>query len=130
MTRSTTKVIRSFNEEVTDLRFTNKLKVVCDWVDCWVMAVVGGRGVAKSSEIQAERILKVMEDMPGAPLAIICDTYVNLQTNIMPAIKEGWKRKGYIEGVHYVSRQRPPEEWLQKCSIIVDDFRHTHFFYN
>lgn len=130
LTRSTTKVIRSFNEEVTDLRFSNKLKVVCDWVDCWVMAIVGGRGVAKSSEIQAERILRIAEDMPGAPLAIICDTYVNLQTNIMPAIKIGWKRKGYFEGVHYVQNERPPEEWLLKCSIIVDDFRHTIFFYN
>ncbi|HLP03852.1 MAG TPA: hypothetical protein VK152_00345 [Paludibacter sp.] len=130
LTRSTTKVIRSFNEQNTDLRFTNKMKVVCDWIDTWTLAVVGGRGMAKSSEIQAERILKVVEDMPGAPLAIICDTYVNLRTNIMPAIKLGWKRKECYQNIHYVQDERPPDEWLDKCSIVVDEFRHTYFFPN
>jgi hypothetical protein len=122
--------IRKIDETVTNIRFTNKLKVVCDWIDCWVMVVIGGRGVAKSSEIQAERVIKVIEDMPGAPVAFVCDTYVNLQTNVLPAVREGMKRKEWHEGIHYVVNQRPPEEWLRKCSIIIDEFKHTIFFYN
>lgn len=130
LTRSTTKTIRSFEPETTEIRYTSHIKIVCDWIDCWTMAVVGGRGVAKSSEIQAERTLRVIEDMPGAPLAFVCDTYVNLATNILPAVKMGWKRKKVFEGVHYVCNQRPPDEWLRKCTVIVDDFRHTIFFSN
>lgn len=130
LTRSTTKTIRNFNESNTEIRFTSNIKIVCDWIDCWTLAVVGGRGVAKSSEIQAERTLRVVDDMPGAPLAFVCDTYINLQTNILPAVKMGWKRKKVFEGVHYVCNQRPPDEWLRKCTIIVDDFRHTIFFSN
>lgn len=130
LTRSTTKQIRNFKSESSEVKFSNPVKVVCDWIDCWTIAIVGGRGVAKSSEIQADRTLRVVEDMPGAPLAFVCDTYVNLQTNIMPAVKMGWKRKHYYEDIHYVCNKRPPDEWLLKCSVIVDDFRHTIFFSN
>jgi hypothetical protein len=130
LTRSTTKIIRKYNEEDSNLKYATNLKIVCDWVNTWVLAVVAGRGAAKSSEIQAQRIISVVEDMPGAPLAFICDTYVNLRTNILPAVKMGMKRKDWHEGVHYVSNQRPPEEWLRKCTVIIDDFSHTMFFYN
>ncbi len=122
--------IRKVHNATTEQRLTNKLKIVCDWIDCWRMVVVAGRGMAKSQEIQAERTIGIVEDMPGAPLAFICDTYVNFTTNILPAVKVGWRRKGYHEGIHYVCNKRPPEEWLRKCAIIVDDFRHTIFWYN
>ena len=122
--------IKKIDTETTELRFTHKLKIVCDWVDTWTLAVVGGRGVAKSSEIQAERTIRVIESMPGAPTAFVCDTYVNFATNILPAVKLGWRRKGYVEGIHYVCNERPPEPWLRQCSIIVDDYKHTIFWYN
>lgn len=124
------KKIRKVDNETTNVRFANKLKVVCDWIDCWVMVVIGGRGVAKSSEIQAERLIKVIEDMPGAPIAFVTDTYVNFQANIRPAILMGLKRKEWYEGIHYMVNKRPPEEWLRRCSIIVDEFKNTMFFYN
>lgn len=122
--------IRRIDTDTSEVRLTNKLKIVCDWIDTWALAVVGGRGLAKSQEIQAERTIKVIEDMPGAPLAFITDTYVNFSTNILPAIKVGWRRKGYHEGIHFICGKRPPEEWLRRCAIIVDDFKHTIFWYN
>lgn len=124
------KKIRKVDIESTDVRFANHLKVVCDWVDPWTLAVVGGRGVAKSSEIQAERTLNVINDMPGAPIAFVCNTYVNLKVNVLPAVREGWKRKGCYEGIHYVCNVRPPEAWLRRSNFIIDEFKNTIFFYN
>lgn len=120
----------NYNKDTSEIRLTHKLKIAVDWVDTWRVVVVAGRGMAKTQEIQAERTLRIVQDMPGAPLAFICDTYVNFSTNILPALKVGWKRKKWYEDIHYVSNKRPPEEWLKRCSIIVDDFKHTIFFRN
>lgn len=122
--------IKNISQEDTELTFSTMLKILVDWIDCWMMVIVAGRGAAKSSEIHASRLMRVVEDMPGAPLAFIADTYVNLSTNILPAVKLGWKRKGWHEGTHYVTNQRPPDDWLKNCSIVVDDFKHTIFFPN
>jgi len=122
--------IRKINEETSKLKLANILKIIIDWIDCWILVVIGGRGLSKSTEIQAERIKNVVFDMPGAPLAFITDTYVNFKTNIFPAIQTGWKRKKWHESIHYVCNQRPPQEWLDKCSIIVNEFEHTIFFWN
>lgn len=124
------KKIRSINSENTSVTFSTLLKIIIDWIDCWVMVVIAGRGAAKSSEIHASRFIRVIEDMPGAPLAFVADTYTNLATNIIPAVKMGWKRKGYIEGIDYVCNTRPPKEWLQKCTVIVDNFKNTIFWNN
>ena len=111
MQKNTPMKIKKINPDDTQLRLTNKLITVCNWIDAWTIAVVGGRGLAKSQEIQAERTIRVIEDMPGAPTAFITDTYVNFKTNILPAVKIGWRRKGYVEGIHYVQDKRPPQDW-------------------
>jgi hypothetical protein len=122
--------VKKINEESSDIRLANVLKVIIDWIDAWILAVVAGRGMSKSTEIQAQRIMSIVQDMPGAPFAFICDTYVNFRANIFDAIKTGWKRKGWTEGIHYVCFQQPPKEWLRKCSIIVSEFDHAIFFWN
>lgn len=122
--------IKKIDQNNTNIQLTNKLIAVCNWIDPWTLVVIGGRGLAKSQEIQAERVTKIIEDMPGAPLAFITDTYVNFVTNILPALKIGWKRKKYFEGIHYVCDKRPPQEWLNRCSVIVDEFEHTIFWWN
>jgi len=48
----------------------------------------------------------------------------------MPAVQNGWKLNGLIEGVHYIKGKRPPEEWRRRCSVIVDDYRHVYSFWN
>ena len=91
--------------------------------------LVGGRGVAKSTEILAERSIDVIYDMPRSSVAFISDTYVNLQTNIIPAILVGWERKGFYEGTHYVLDQEPPAHWPMPY-VPANFFKHTISTFN
>lgn len=112
------------------VRYGHILQVICDWVDTTVMLMVCGRGTAKSTVIQARRIYRCVKDMPGAPLAIVANTYSNLENNIMPAVYKGWQLMGWIEDVHYIKGKRPPESWRRRCSIIVDEYEHAISFWN
>lgn len=118
--------------DIPDLpvKYGSDALTLCDWIDTTNFVSIGGRGVAKSTVILARRILRCVRLMPGAPLAIVANTYANLVDNIMPAVQNGWKLQGLIEGVHYVKGKRPPEEWSRRCSIIVDDYRHVYTFWN
>lgn len=112
------------------VKFGSQALVLCDWIDTTNLVVVGGRGVAKSTVILARRSERCVRLMPGAPVAIVANTYSNLVDNIMPAVQNGWKLCGLVEGVHYVKGRRPPEEWRRRCSVIVDDYRHVYSFWN
>ncbi|MGM9817180.1 MAG: hypothetical protein ACI304_09040 [Lepagella sp.] len=112
------------------VKFGSSALVMCDWIDTTNMVVIGGRGVAKSTVILARRSARCVRLMPGAPVAIVANTYSNLVDNIMPAVQNGWKLLGMIEGIHYIKGKRPPEEWSRRCSVIVDDYRHVYSFWN
>lgn len=118
--------------EATDIpvKFGSDALIFCDWIDTTNFVSVGGRGVAKSTVILARRSERCVRLMPGAPLAIVANTYSNLIDNIMPAVQNGWKLDGLIEGVHYIKGKRPPEQWRRRCSVIVDDYRHVYSFWN
>lgn len=113
-----------------EVKFGSDALVLCDWIDTTNLVFVGGRGVAKSTVILARRSERCVRLMPGAPVAIVANTYSNLIDNIMPAVQNGWKIIGLVEGVHYVKGKRPPEEWSRRCSVIVDDYRHVYSFWN
>lgn len=113
-----------------DVKFGSEALVLCDWIDTTNLIFIGGRGVAKSTVILARRSHRCVRLMPGAPVAIVANTYSNLVNNIMPAVQNGWKLLGLIEGVHYIKGKRPPEEWRKRCSVIVDDYRHVYSFWN
>lgn len=112
------------------VKFGSDALIFCDWIDTTNFVSVGGRGVAKSTVILARRSERCVRLMPGAPLAIVANTYFNLIDNIMPAVQNGWKLDGLIEGVHYIKGKRPPEQWRRRCSVIVDDYRHVYSFWN
>lgn len=112
------------------VKFGSDALVFCDWIDTTNFIAIGGRGVAKSTVIIARRSVKCVRLMPGAPIAIVADTYSNLVNNIMPAVQNGWKIDDLIEGVHYVKYKRPPLEWQRRCSVIVDDYKHVFSFWN
>lgn len=112
------------------VKFGSDALIFCDWIDTTNFVSVGGRGVAKSTVILARRSERCVRIMPGAPLAIVANTYSNLIDNIMPAVQNGWKLDGLIEGVHYIKGKRPPEQWRRRCSVIVDDYRHVYSFWN
>ena len=123
---------RKWSDTLSDVtvRYGHILQVICDWVDTTVMVTVCGRGTAKSTVIQARRIYRCVQLMPGAPLAIVANTYSNLDNNIMPAVYKGWALMGWIEGVHYIKGKRPPESWRRRCSVIVDEYEHVISFWN
>lgn len=112
------------------VKFGSDALIFCDWIDTTNFVYIGGRGVAKSTVILARRSERCVRLMPGAPIAIVANTYSNLIDNIMPAVQNGWKLNGLIEGVHYIKGRRPPEEWRRRCSVIVDDYRHVYSFWN
>lgn len=112
------------------VRFASEILVLCDWVDTTNLVFIGGRGVAKSTVVLARRSERCVRLMPGAPVAVVANTYSNLIDNIMPAVQNGWKIMGLIEGVHYIKGKNPPEEWRKRCSVIVDDYRHVYSFWN
>lgn len=112
------------------VKFGSDALIFCDWIDTTNFVSIGGRGVAKSTVILARRSERCVRLMPGAPLAIVANTYSNLVDNIMPAVQNGWKLNGLIEGVHYIKGKRPPEDWRRRCSVIVDDHRHVYSFWN
>ena len=113
-----------------DIRYGSYLQQMVTFVNPTNLVVVGGRGVAKSTVVIAHRTLDCVRLMPGAPICIVANTYTNLIDNIMPAVQNGWRLQGLIEGVHYVKGTRPPEEWRKRCSIIVLDYRHAYSFWN
>ncbi|MEI6577706.1 MAG: hypothetical protein WCO63_16135 [Bacteroidota bacterium] len=98
-------------EQTTDVRYASWIKMMVDLIKPKNLYLVGGRGVAKSTEILADRIIDVVYDMPRANFAFISDTYANLLTNIIPQIIVGWQRKDFIEGFHYVLDKEPPSHW-------------------
>jgi len=90
----------------------------------------GGRGVAKSSDIMAKRTIDVIYDMPRGSFAFVADTYVNLLTNIVPAIMSGWdNRLDFYEDLHYVVDKEPPKEW-PKPYIKTFEYKHTITTFN
>ena len=118
--------------EISDSKtlYGSKVMMLCDWTDTTNLVAIGGRGMAKSTVIMARRSVRCIRLMPGAPIAIVADSYANLENNIMPAVQNGWNLQGLQEGIHYVKGVRPPEEWRKRCSVIVDNYRHVYSFWN
>ena len=93
-------------------RYANWVKQTIDLISPKNLFLIAGRGTAKSTDILAERTQDIVYDMPRAQLALVSDTYFNAMDKIAPGIMEGWReRKGWIEGVHYVTDQRPPDSF-------------------
>ncbi|MEE3225431.1 MAG: hypothetical protein VX253_05860, partial [Bacteroidota bacterium] len=85
---------------------------------------------AKSTDILAERTQDVSYDMPRAQFALVSDTYFNAMDKIVPGIIEGWReRKGWVEGVHYVTDTRPPDSFKIPYKPIVQ-YKHTISLFN
>ncbi len=71
---------------------------------------IWGRGTGKTEGPGAEFTLRNALDMPGSLGGIVSITYDKLINMIIPALKIGWGRMGYMENVHYWIRKAPPEE--------------------
>lgn len=67
-----------------------------------------GRGSGKSQRILAIRTSRLAFEMPGADFGWYGNSYINLQTNLIPNVIKGWRELGYREGFHYVIDVNPP----------------------
>ncbi len=91
-----------------DLQFMNWLAQFCAMIMPRKLRVIAGRGAAKTTEIQVERLIEMVYDIPGAPVAWVADTFANLTANVLPMVFEALERKGFREGIHYVVEKQPP----------------------
>lgn len=119
----------NFPENENEFRYSNWISTIIDMVKPTNLYLYGGRGTAKSTDILAKRIIDIIYDMPGAPFAFVADTYINLITNILPHILLGFQRMKFLEGIHYVVEQKPPERW-EKSTIKTFDYKHTITTFN
>lgn len=102
------KTVNPKSPNVT-MAFANWLSQLCLMILPRFLYLIAGRGSSKTTDIQVERLLEMIYDMPGAPVAWVADTYANLQKNVLRTVKEGLQLKGIYEGTHYVIGKRPPE---------------------
>lgn len=104
MSRRTRVKIDDSNVEA---RFASKAKMLVDLIAPQDLYMVAGRATAKTSDIIAERSMSIIKDMPRSYQMFVSDTYMNAMTNVVPALIEGWQRKGWKEGIHFVTDKRP-----------------------
>lgn len=107
--------------------FANWLSQICMMVMTRFFYVIAGRGSAKTTDLQVERLIEMVYDMPGAPIAWISDTYINLQKNVLPTLMEGLQMKGFVEGVHYVIEKAPPT-YTEAETLDLDPEIRDHFW--
>lgn len=119
----------SLNTPDVEARFASWVKMVIDIVSPKDLYLVGGRATAKTTEIIAERSMAICYDMPRSMQVIVSDTYINALKNIIPAIIEGWKRKGWREGIHFVTDSRPPNHFKLPYKP-VETYKHTISIFN
>lgn len=94
-----------------ELRYASWLKTILDLMQPKNAFLILGRGTGKTTDFIAERSMDICYDMPHSYQALIGDTYTNILKNIAPALIEGWNRKGWREGLHYVVDEPPPSHF-------------------
>ncbi len=116
------------NEDIEG-RFASWLKMTIDLVAPKDLFLVAGRAMAKTSDIIAERSMDIIWDMPRSYQVFVADTYVNAHKNIVPTLLEGWVRKGWREGIHFVVDDPPPSSFAKPYKP-VQYFKHTISVFN
>lgn len=111
------------NDQVEE-RYGSWLKQCIDMIAPKNLYLIMGRGGAKSTDILAERSMDLCYDMPGAYIAITVDTFLNGLKTIVPGILEGWERKGWREGIHYVKDSKPPAHFGKPYKPLLS-YKHT-----
>lgn len=96
------------NTVAATVQYQNPFAQLTSLVSATQSISIIGRGGAKTTDIQSERLLDLVYDLPGAPCVWVADTFSNLTANILPAVLEGLERKGLKEGVHFVIEKAPP----------------------
>lgn len=107
-----------------EVRFATWLKMITDLMQAKNQFLILGRGTGKTTDYLSERTMDICYEMPGCYFAIVGDTYTNLLKNVVPSLIEGWNRKGWVEGVHYVVDEPPPAHF-KKPYKTPQTYKHT-----
>lgn len=118
----------SLDDDRVTGQYASWIKMTIDLIAPKDLYLIAGRATAKTSDIIAERSMAVFRDMPHCKSVFVSDTYVNALKNITPTLIEGWNRKGWREGIHYVTDQKPPSHF-KRCYKPVQSFKHTIYTY-
>lgn len=116
-----------------ELRYSNWFSQLIQMMQPSSLFVVGGRATSKTEDIISNRAMDIAYEMPGAFIAISADTFMNATKNVIPSIVNGWTRNGWVEGVHFVVDERPPQAFKKPYKPIfsykhtITTFTGTHF---
>ena len=119
----------SLNDTDVQGRFASWIKMAIFLIAPKHLRLIAGRATAKTADIIAERSQNIIYDMPKSYQVIVSDTYVNCLKNIIPTLLEGWNRKGWKEGIHYVTDKRPPAHFKLPYKP-VEVYKHTISLFN
>lgn len=119
----------SLNDHDVDGRYATWIKMAIDMISPKDLYLIAGRATAKTSDIIAERSMNIIYDMPRSYQVLVSDTYVNALKNVVPTLLEGWNRKGWKNGIHYVTDQRPPAHFKLPYKP-VEIYKHTISVFN
>lgn len=123
------KTLVKFNDIDIDYRFASKAKLLAHLISPKDLYLILGRGSAKTSDIVAERSKDIIHDMPRSYQVFLSDTYINALDNVLPQLIEGWIRKGWREGIHFVTDKKPPSHFKLPYKPPLS-YKHTISIYN
>lgn len=117
---------RKVNKEAEDvsLRYSNWFAQLVNLIKPANLYIIGGRGTSKSEDILAHRSIDISHEMPGCFAAWSADTFMNATKNTVPSIINGWRRMGWIDGIHFVVDERPPKHFKLPYKPILN-WKHT-----
>ena len=121
------KRVKEVNTDITSVQYQNRFAQIVSLVAPRRFFGELGRGSAKTTDIQVERLIDVVYDMPGAPCVWVADTFANLTANVLPSVLEGLERKGFREGVHYIIEKTPPT-FTEKEKADLPEWLRPHFW--
>lgn len=119
----------SLDDRDVEGRYASWVKMVIDLIAPKDLYLIAGRAMAKTTDVIAERSMTIAQDMPHSMQILVSDTYINALKNIVPSLLEGWNRKGWKEGIHYVTDTRPPAHFKRPYKP-VESYKHTISLYN
>lgn len=103
--------------EKTKKSYLNKSQELANLIHPKNYFGVIGRGSGKSQRILAIRTSRLAFEMPGADFGWYGNSYINLQTNLIPNVIKGWRELGYLEGIDYVIDVKPPASFKDGKTI-------------
>jgi hypothetical protein len=108
--------------------YLNIPQLQCILVDPKELYAHMGRGLGKSTEIIAHLTANRVYDMPRAGFLLMGRTYKQILTKTLPATVDGWNKRGFVEGVHYVIGEKPPWD-VKAYGAPQKDYTHFISFY-